>query len=123
MMKRVLVVALPALLAVSCGDDDGGSKPDSGLDAPADVAKTDMAMPDLPGTPDLPMKLDLPPATIDGPPAMIDGTPEIDGAPVEMDGAEGIDGPAGSIDGADEGDAPMPIDGGTTAVDGGMIDA
>ena len=87
-MKKIVCLALPALIAVGCGSD-AGSQPDAPLaDAGRDVS------------PDGPARdgFDTPPAphdapVIDGPPAIVDGTVRGDHQDPDVPPVQPVDGP------------------------------
>ena len=126
-MRKILCLALPALLAAACGSDDGDKKYDArpALDtnpyrgeAAQDLASPDTTLPDTPQKLDLPVVLDggidgpvspdLPPV-IDAPPAIDEGTPAIDALPA-IDMPPAIDVTPSVDSGSTTADAPQAID-------------
>jgi len=117
-MKKIVCLALPALIAVGCGSDAGSQLDaplaDAGRDVSPDGPAPDVyVMPDTPVVPDLPpdapvidtrppltpdAPADAPPAThdapvIDGPPAIVDATVRGDHQDPDVPPVQPIDGP------------------------------
>jgi hypothetical protein len=104
-MKKILCLALPAMLAASCGDSAGPIRAQP-MDAAPDVDVADT----LPKGPDVPVKLDL----------YVAPNPDVDLTPIPLDA--GYDTPiladlvAGPVDVPPAVDGPSPID--APAIDG-----
>jgi hypothetical protein len=131
-MKKILCLALPALLA-ACGSS-GGSGVDARLaDAQPDTTKQDGTVPEGPGHSDTYVAPDLPLPATDGPVDKVDVFPGVDhpdqvpdGGDIGIDLRPRIDLPVVTSDGSvDAGpyDLAHGIDSPDNGVDGGAIDA